>query len=167
MGRSKGDKMKKILMLVCLALAGCASNSGIVSIGKDSYMISRQAATGFSGSNSLKAKALREAGSFCTKQDKQLQVVSISESSPPYLLGNYPKAEVQFMCLNADDSALKRPEAQLIQVPKNELTSVTFNPVINNPPAVVNQPSRVLSGSQSHTQCQKQSNGSVSCDTSY
>lgn len=100
--------MKRILMLLCLGLAGCASNSGVAPIGQDTYMVSRQAATGFSGSGDLKVKALREASQFCEKQGKKLQVVSTSEAQPPYILTNFPKAEVQFMCLDANDPDLKR-----------------------------------------------------------
>lgn len=101
--------MKKILMLLlCLGLSGCAINSGIVPMGKDTYMVSRQAATGFSGSGAQKAKCFQEASQFCEKQGKKLQVVSTSEAKPPYIFANFPKAEVQFMCLDANDPQLQR-----------------------------------------------------------
>ena len=101
--------MRKILvLLLCLGLAGCAINSGIVPMGKDTYMVSRQAATGFSGSGDLKARAFQEASHFCEKQGKKLQVVSTSEAKPPYIFANFPKAEVQFMCLDANDPQLQR-----------------------------------------------------------
>ena len=95
-------------MLLCLGLCGCASNSGVAPIGKDTYTVSRQAATGFSGSGDLKAKAFQEASQFCEKQGKKLQVVSTTEAQPPYILTNFPKAEVQFMCLDANDPQLQR-----------------------------------------------------------
>jgi hypothetical protein len=90
--------------------SGCATNSGVVPIGQDTYLVSRQAATGFSGTGSLKAKALREANKYCADQRKFLQVVSTIESTPPYLLGNFPRAEVQFMCLSQGDPELQRPK---------------------------------------------------------
>ncbi len=34
-------------LIPILLLAGCASNSGVVPMGNDTYMVSRQAATGF------------------------------------------------------------------------------------------------------------------------
>ncbi|MFH1492144.1 MAG: hypothetical protein ABIE81_02245 [Candidatus Omnitrophota bacterium] len=102
--------MKKILIvLLCLGLVGCAINSGVVPMGQDTFMVSRQAATGFSGSGKLKAKALQEANEFCENQGKHFQVIHISEAKPPYILTNFPKAEVHFMCLDADDLELKRP----------------------------------------------------------
>lgn len=73
-------------------------------------MVSRQAATGFSGSGTLKAEAFQEASAYCMAQGKALQVVSTQEAQPPFLLGNYPKAEVQFMCLKDGDAELARPK---------------------------------------------------------
>lgn len=73
-------------------------------------MVSRQAATGFSGSGTLKAEAFQEATRYCEKLGKSFQVVSTQEASPPYILGNFPKAEVQFMCLDANDAELYRPK---------------------------------------------------------
>ena len=73
-------------------------------------MVSRQAATGFSGSGTLKAEAFREANEYCTGQGKMIQVVNTSEAKPPFVLGNFPKAEVQFMCLSRGDTELARPK---------------------------------------------------------
>jgi len=102
--------MVKMITCATLALlAGCAANSGIVPIGQDTYMVSRQAATGFSGAGTLKAEAFREANEFCLGQKKVLQVVNTSEAMPPYVLGNFPKAEIQFMCLDPKDPELARP----------------------------------------------------------
>lgn len=88
--------MKYAVLLILLA--GCAVNSGVVSMGSDTYFISRQAATGLSGTANLKAEAINEANAFCGAQKKTLQVTNLSESQPPYILGNYPKAELQFAC---------------------------------------------------------------------
>ncbi|WP_208636834.1 hypothetical protein [Caballeronia ptereochthonis] len=95
---------------VALALQGCASNSGVVAIGQDTYMVSRQAATGFSGSGTLKADAFQEANQYCVAQGRKLQVISTHEASPPFVFGNFPKAEVDFMCLNPSDPELGRPK---------------------------------------------------------
>jgi len=100
------------LLLSTLALASCASNSGVVPIGKDTYLVSRQAATGFTGSGTLKGDAIREATDFCESRKKTLQVVSTQEAQPPFILANFPKAEVQFMCLDANDPELGRPKLQ-------------------------------------------------------
>lgn len=100
--------MKRILVSSIIALAGCAINTGVVPIGQDTFMVSRQAATGFSGLGDLKGEAFREANQYCLDQRKSVQVLHTSESSPPYIFGNFPKAVVQFRCLDANDSELKR-----------------------------------------------------------
>lgn len=103
--------MKLLSTIATIAfLAGCASNSGVMPIGQDTFMVSRQAATGFSGSGTLKAEAFQEASQYCTNLGKSLQVVSTHEAAPPYILGNFPKAEIQFMCLDAKDTELSRPK---------------------------------------------------------
>lgn len=93
--------MKPLFFASVLLLAGCASNSGVVPMGSDTFMLSRQAATGFSGAASLKAEALQEANQHCQAQKKELLVVSTNEAQPPFILGNYPRAEVQFKCIDA------------------------------------------------------------------
>ena len=108
--------MKKIfVLLVCLAFVGCSSNSGVAPMGKDTYMVSRQAATGFSGTGRLKVDALQEASRFCEKQGKKMLVTATSEAQPPYVMANFPRAEVQFACLDENDPAFQR--ARLDKVP--------------------------------------------------
>ena len=82
-----------------LVLFGCAANSGVVPIGPDTYMVSRQAASGFSGRGTLKADAIGEADQHCRQQNKQVEVISATEARPPYVMGNFPKAEIEFRCI--------------------------------------------------------------------
>jgi hypothetical protein len=92
--------MKRALCVAALLLAGaCATNSGVAPMGPDTYVVSRQAATGFSGSGDLKAEALRESNQYCLTQRKEMHVVNITEAQPPFIFGNFPRAEVQFKCL--------------------------------------------------------------------
>lgn len=95
-----GNSMMHLAGAGLLALAtGCASNSGVVPMGQDSYFVSRQAATGFGGAGTLKAEVLREAGQHCTTLNKSIQVVSLTEAKPPFIAGNFPKADLQFRCI--------------------------------------------------------------------
>ncbi len=102
--------MRLVVIAGVIFFSGCAANSGIVPLGQDTFMVSRQAATGFSGPGNLKAEALREANQYCIKQGELLQVIHTNESNPPYILGNYPKVEIHFMCLDANDPELTRPK---------------------------------------------------------
>jgi hypothetical protein len=97
------------IALALLALGACASHTGVVPTGRDSFMIARQAATGFAGLGNLKAELIAEAGAHCKALGRELQLTATNESQPPYVLGNYPRAELGFMCLRADDPAFQRP----------------------------------------------------------
>jgi hypothetical protein len=91
--------MKKLLICTCVTLlAGCAATSNIVPMGSDRFMMSKQAATGFPGLGNLKAEVFTEANTYCTNLGKKMDVLASSESQGPYILGNYPRAEVQFSC---------------------------------------------------------------------
>jgi len=106
--------MKALASMVGIVIAGCAATPGVAPTGPDSFMVSRQAATGFSGIGNLKQETLREAGEFCASRSQHLRVISTSESQPPYVLGNYPRVEVNFMCLASGDRDLTRPALEPI-----------------------------------------------------
>ena len=102
---------KTLFFAVFIGLTtACATNSGVIPIGQDTFLVSRQAGSGFGGLGALKGEAFKEASAYCVGQDKTLQIVTTNESQPPYILGNYPRVELQFMCLNNTDSELNRPK---------------------------------------------------------
>lgn len=79
-------------------LAGCASNTGIVSMGGGTYMIAKQQATGMPGLGNMKAEIINEASAHCLKSGRDLNIISAHETQPPYIFGNYPRSEVEFNC---------------------------------------------------------------------
>ena len=91
--------MKQMTLLVVGLLSACAANSGVVSVGRDMFMVSKQAATGFGGMGNLKAKALGDAQMHCAAQNQNFEVTSSTESKPPYILANYPRIEITFRCI--------------------------------------------------------------------
>ena len=80
-------------------LMGCAANSGIVPIGNDTFFVSRQAATGFTGLGTLKAEAMREGEVFCGAMKKEFELVSEDNSEGLHILGNFPWVEITFVCV--------------------------------------------------------------------
>jgi hypothetical protein len=92
--------MKKLTILIFVSLAGCASNSGVVPMGGETYMVSRQAASGFSGMGTLKADAMREAYDQCNNTGKVVKVIETIDAQPPYIFGNFPKTEIRFECVS-------------------------------------------------------------------
>lgn len=91
--------MKKLLLLALIS--GCASNSGIVPLAGDKYMIANQASTGFSGVGFIKADALKDAEKHCAGEGKQLEVIRLWENEGPYLAGKFPRIELTFRCTEA------------------------------------------------------------------
>ena len=91
--------MKYVPLLLFVLLGSCASNSGVISLGNDRFIISKQAATGFPGVGSIRTEALREASEECQKSGRAVDIESQEESEPPYLLGNYPRVEITFRCV--------------------------------------------------------------------
>lgn len=92
--------MRKSLLLILLVfLSGCAQNSSVIPMGDNTYMVSRQAASAFTGMGTLKADALKEAAAYCQSQHKELKVIQVIDAQPPFVMGNFPKSEVQFSCV--------------------------------------------------------------------
>ena len=106
--------MKKLagIVVASLSIGACASHTGIVEMGQDTYMIAKQQATGFPGLGNMKAEIIGEASRHCAGLGKKIQIVSTHETQPPYILGNYPRSEIQFMCLSDGDRDLNRPQLQ-------------------------------------------------------
>jgi len=88
----------RIVLAASLLLVGCASNSGVVPIGSGTFLISKQAATGFPGTGKIKTDALKEAGQYCIAQNKTMEIIQLDESEGPYLIGKYPHVDLKFRC---------------------------------------------------------------------
>jgi hypothetical protein len=100
LGECLGEAQKFLLavQLLALPLAGCASHSSIMPDGQGGYTVSKQAATGFPGLGTLKSDLLQEASQYCASQGREFLLTGATETQPPYLLGNYPRAEINFQC---------------------------------------------------------------------
>lgn len=116
-------KMKSINFLVLALLTGCATSTGVVPIGQDTFMISGSGKSpgGYSGSE-VKAASYREASQYCTSLGKKLQVVNTRQNDQSF--GVNATAELTFMCLDATDAELSRPKLrneanQVIEVRKD------------------------------------------------
>lgn len=88
-----------IVAFVAVLLSACASNSGVVRMGDNTYFISKQAATGFTGLGSLRGDAMREAYAQCSQTGKSVEVTNTDQSHPPYLFGNFPRVDITFRCV--------------------------------------------------------------------
>jgi hypothetical protein len=73
------------------------------------YRIFHQASTGFSGTGGIRRSAIQRANEFCRAEGRNKKMLTVSEhtAAPPYILGNFPRIEIIFVCLdesNARDS---------------------------------------------------------------
>lgn len=84
---------------VALVLGGCASqteSTGIIEIGKDTYMASKLGGAYDWSGGKVKAELYKDAGAFCGK--KGLKVIPIDSTSQDASAYKYASAEIQFRC---------------------------------------------------------------------
>lgn len=99
-----------IVISAVLVVAGCATSSGVTPLGQDTFMISRNGAGFWSSTAQIKAEALKDADEYCRSNDKKMQIVHTSQHEASGRPGDFPGAEIQFMCLSANDPELNRPK---------------------------------------------------------
>jgi len=49
--------------------------------------------------DAIKDDAEQRANEFCLKNNKVMKAITIQTSLPPHILGNFPRAEFVFVCL--------------------------------------------------------------------
>ncbi|MCB2016890.1 MAG: hypothetical protein KDF54_05180 [Hydrogenophaga sp.] len=92
------SNFRVVSLAIVICLAACASNTGVVPIGKSQYTIAKQQATGFPGLGNLRAEIIAEATAFCLSKGLEFELKKVQETQPPYILGNYPRSEILFTC---------------------------------------------------------------------
>jgi hypothetical protein len=104
--------VKKLAFAFALILTGCATDSGIVDLGGNQYMLARQASTGFESTSKLQAEVMRDAANHCRAQGKTMTVESEGRTTGAPILGNFPHAEVRFKCVASQrpNDAPEKPE---------------------------------------------------------
>lgn len=103
--------MKKQIaaLLLCALVSGCATSSGVVKMGLDTYSINVVAAPARGGVAGAKRIAYEEANESCAKTGKELLVVNERLARTSDAGGG--TIDLTFRCLNKGDPELaKRPE---------------------------------------------------------
>ena len=90
--------MKKLMIAAMVAaLAGCATSStGVAPLGDGQYMLHGSDLTGWGTPNEVKAALLKEAGSYCAQQGKELTQVQHSGAEAGWI--SSASADVRFRC---------------------------------------------------------------------
>jgi hypothetical protein len=63
------------------------------------YRIYGRAASGFVSIGAEREGEEERARKFCADKGKDLELLASEQSNPPYILGNFPRVELIFMCL--------------------------------------------------------------------
>jgi len=98
--------MNRIVVLVVLFLVACGTNTGVQPLGNGTFKIFKQGSSGFVGSDKIRSDVELQASRYCAEKGKSMQVVNVITGQPPYIFGNFPKAEVQFKCVDPSELQL-------------------------------------------------------------
>jgi len=88
--------LKIIYTVLFASLTACASTTGVIPMGKDTYMIARVDNGPAASLGAIKAATFKEAAEFCAGKGKSMQVTK--ESDTPRSFGQFPQTSVQFTC---------------------------------------------------------------------
>jgi hypothetical protein len=89
---------KSITLATFLMITGCAIDTGVVPLNNHTFTITKQAGTGFPGIDGVKEGVLQDATKYCANLHKTLKIITSQETQPPYILGNFPRADMTFSC---------------------------------------------------------------------
>ena len=86
-----------VAVLLAATLVGCAHDAGVIPIGNGTFMISKSEWGIEHTGATVRADVLKEAGAFCMKQQKDIEVVNTSQQDMvPFK--SEAQAEVEFRC---------------------------------------------------------------------
>ena len=112
-------------VIAALALTGCAVSStitrdetgrsafdgavyggqrGIINpeiTGLAKHRIFHQGSTGFTAVESVRQSAMQRVESFCSLGGKEIHLIEETTSTPPHILGNWPRIEIVFSCVDS------------------------------------------------------------------
>ena len=100
-----------ILGVLMVVLAGCASSSGVVPIGSDTYSISRSNKSIDPSGAKVKADALIEANQYCADKGKQVELLK-SDQKDMVLFSSDAQAEIEFRCVTGKGATEKLRELE-------------------------------------------------------
>jgi len=84
-------------VLLAAMMAGCAHDAGVIPIGSGTFMISKSEWGIEHTGATVRADALKEAGAFCMKQQKDLEVINTRQQDMvPFK--SEAQADVEFRC---------------------------------------------------------------------
>ena len=98
--------MKISILVSIIVLTGCGTGK-IVSVGKDTYMVTGYNSAPFSSGAAVLTDLYEEAGRYCIKSNKKL--VPVKSDYNNHAPGRPSRAELTFRCLLDNDPEYLRP----------------------------------------------------------
>lgn len=119
--------MRKAALLLAAIAAGCTTTTGVVPIGKDTFLVSGTGKSpgGYSGTQ-VKVDAIKQATAYCKGQNLEMQIVRTEQRDMSF--GELATAEVHFMCIEPTDSEFRRPKFKPDPTTVVEVTNTTKTP---------------------------------------
>ena len=77
--------------------------------GATPYRVFEKGGSGFVSMGSVRESAEQRATEFCDRKGKAMESLTETTSSPPYILGNFPRIEIVFDCINRPVAANGAP----------------------------------------------------------
>jgi hypothetical protein len=93
-------KMKKVIFLLVIAVAGCATKTGVISTSQDNFMILKQGSGFWVSPSTIVAEVTQEAGQHCAYKGKVLEILNIRKEDTGFRPGAFPEAEIHFKCVD-------------------------------------------------------------------
>jgi hypothetical protein len=67
--------------------------------GSEAHRVFNQGATGFVSLQSVRHDTEQRAKDFCDRKGKAMESIRETDATPPYILGNFPRVEIVFDCV--------------------------------------------------------------------
>jgi hypothetical protein len=97
-----------VIGLIAIFVIGCTTSSGVVSMGQDSYLLTRTTKSFRGSAMPVKAAAIKEADEYCKKLGKQILITkTVQQDMKPFQ--SDASVEIYFKCLPSDSPELKNP----------------------------------------------------------
>ena len=72
---------------------------------KEQYRIYEKASSGFVSLDAIITDVEQRAKDFCGGKDQVMKKLKVQTSKPPHVLGNFPRAEITFVCVDKPNVA--------------------------------------------------------------
>jgi hypothetical protein len=92
--------MQYPLLTALVLMSGCATQSGVIPNGPDTYSILVSGGSGFVSSGSLAIRAYQQAANYCSAKGMVMEVIDDKQQRAG-VLGKFPEAQLRFKCVAA------------------------------------------------------------------